>query len=391
MKRLLLLFALTALSTSIYAQSSTNDLNQKFGIPFFQDTLLWDDSVDNFKKRLGAKFEDTDISGGKIHTTFAKGKVLNANLEQLSVTEINGKVAQVDMVFFNKGDSVDGKKWTSKMQRQMKQQWDTLESSLNSFASKFEKGFWGEGRIKNRAQIWKYQNHTFTLEIKPKEFIILHVTNPSAKKSAKAGVANDFDGKVNVSKESNGDVWIKNIPMVDQGPKGYCVPATIERCLKYYAIPNVDMHKIAAVCKTQVGGGTYMDNVMTDFKKVCSAFKLKMQGVGSFSMNTISAMIDKGMPICWTMFSTNDYMKRMEANSQKRRDTNFDSYRDEIKKQDKLKKERENAHVCLIIGYNKQSKELAVSNSWGERFEITWVRFEDAKIVSRGLFVINPR
>ena len=383
------LFAISLLCVSAQ-QISFTDINKKFGINFLKDTSLWDDTGEEFKKRLGANFQDTEINGGKIYTSFAKGKVLTANIEQISFIERSGKVAQVDMVFFNKGDSADGKRWTPKLQREMKQQWDSIENTLNSFAGKSTNGFWGQGRIKNRAKIWKFQSFIFTLEFKPKEFITLHITNPQAK-IGKISAASDFDGKVNIQTESNGDVWIKNIPMIDQGPKGYCVPATIERCLKYYAITDVDMHKIAAVCKTQIGGGTLMSNVMTDFKKICGTFKLKMTNVGSLSMNSISSMIDKGIPICWTMFSTEPYTKRMMENTQKRTSTNFEDYCDSIKKQDKLKRMQDGAHVCLIIGYNKKSKELAVSNSWGERFEISWVRFEDAKIVSRNLFVINPR
>ncbi len=389
---LIILLAFASLAFDASAQQiSPNEINKKFGINFLKDANLWDDSAADFIKRLGAKFQDTNISGGKIHSTFTKGKVLSAEIEQLRFLEKNGKVAQVDMVFFNKGDSATGKKWTSKLQREMKKQWDAIEASLDSFAGKSEKGTWGDGRIKNKAQIWKFQNYVFSLEVKPKEFIILHITNLAAKKSSKAGVTDDFNGKVNVVKENNGDVWIKNIPMVNQGAKGYCVPATIERCLKYYAIPNVDMHKIAAVCKTSIGGGTTMDNVMQNFRKVCSTFKLKMQNVRSLSMNSISNMVDKGIPICWTMFSTDQYYQRMVSNTVKRKNTNFDAYCDEIKKQDKIKKISDGAHICLIIGYNKTSKELAVSNSWGDNYEITWVRFEDAKIVSRGLFVINPR
>lgn len=37
--------------------------------------------------------------------------------------------------------------------------------------------------------------------------------------------------------------------------KGYCATATVERCLKYYGIENVDMHKIAELCGTGAGGG----------------------------------------------------------------------------------------------------------------------------------------
>ncbi len=276
----------------------------------------------------------------------------------------------------------------------MKQQWDAIKDSLDKFAGKSQKGTWGEGRMKNKAQIWNFDDIVFSLEFKPKEFIILHISQKGQKPSAVSVAASnseEFDGVANVKKSSNGDVFIDNIPMVDQGPKGYCVPATLERCFKYYNIPNVDMHKIAAVCNTQMGGGTTINNVMNDFKKVCNTYKLRMTPVGSLSLYSIARFVDKGTPICWTMFSTDDYMKRMLENSAMRKSENFQDYCKKIDDQKKLKKKLEGAHICLIIGYNKKSNEIAVSNPWGERFQITWVRFDDAKVVSRNAFVINPR
>ena len=381
------------ISNPIFADINVNEVNKKFGINFLQDANLWDDSATDYIKRMGAKFSSTKVGSKTIHTTYAKGKVLGSEIEQMRVEETSSKVSQVDLVFFNKGDSVEGKKWTPQLQRKMKEQWDTLEESLNTLAGKSKNGYWGTGRVKNKAKIWKNQNFAFWLEFKPREFIILHITPPNAtgENTQKSVSVTNFDGKTNVKKDGNGDIYIQNIPMVDQGAKGYCVPATIERVLKYYNIADVDMHKIAAVCKTQVGGGTTIDSVMTDFRNVSNSFKLRMANVGSFSMNAIAAMIDKGIPIFWTLFSTDEYTKRMLDNSQLRSKEDFNDYMKILKKQDKLSRKLENAHICLIIGYNKKSKELAVSNSWGEKFTITWVRFADAKTVGRNCFVINPR
>ena len=384
----------SALGSSLCAEINPNDINKKFGINFMADANLWDDAAADMTKRLGARFESTKTEDSIVYATYAKGKVLSAAIEQMRIVEKNGKVAQVDMVFFNKGDSADGKKWSQKMQRQMNEQWKVIEGSLNSFAGDGANGTWGYGKVKNKAKIWHCENMAFYLEFKPREFIILHIIPPDAEASAgqKAVAAADFDGKANVETGANGDVYIKNIPMVDQGPKGYCVPATMERILKYYSIPDVDMHKIAAVCKTNVGGGTTISSVMKDFKNVCNTFKLRMAPVNGFTMNSISALVDKGIPVCWTLLSTKPYTERMVANTEKRqKEADFDSYISFIKDQKKLPKLRDGAHICLIIGYNKKSKELAVSNSWGDSFAISWVRFDDAKTVSHNLFVISPR
>ena len=52
--------------------------------------------------------------------------------------------------------------------------------------------------------------------------------------------------------------------------------------------------------------------------------------------------------------------------------------------------ERETGHVCMIIGYNKQTGEIAVSDSWGPEYAERWVTPEEASAVSQRVFqVIN--
>ena len=41
-------------------------------------------------------------------------------------------------------------------------------------------------------------------------------------------------------------------------------------------------------------------------------------------------------------------------------------------------------HICLIIGYNKKTGEIAISDSWGPRFAERWVPCTDMEKVSYG-------
>ena len=71
------------------------------------------------------------------------------------------------------------------------------------------------------------------------------------------------------------DVIINNIPMVDQGPKGYCAPATVERCMRFMGI-SADMYLLANIGKTSIGGGTSMKtlfgNIGRDIKRKGRSF-----------------------------------------------------------------------------------------------------------------------
>ena len=39
--------------------------------------------------------------------------------------------------------------------------------------------------------------------------------------------------------------------------------------------------------------------------------------------------------------------------------------------------------MCLIIGYNLKTKEICVSDSWGDYAAEQWISFEDALYVSQ--------
>jgi hypothetical protein len=53
----------------------------------------------------------------------------------------------------------------------------------------------------------------------------------------------------NVKELENGDVYIQNIPKVNQGQKGYCVVTTTQQLIEYYGI-QADQHQIAQVAGT---------------------------------------------------------------------------------------------------------------------------------------------
>jgi hypothetical protein len=44
----------------------------------------------------------------------------------------------------------------------------------------------------------------------------------------------------------------------------------------------------------------------------------------------------------------------------------------------------EGAHVCLITGYNRETREIAISDSWGPAFSERWLTEEEAQAVNQG-------
>ena len=79
-----------------------------------------------------------------------------------------------------------------------------------------------------------------------------------------------------VVREEGGAVYVGNLPMVDQGDKGYCAVATLERLIRYYG-GEASQHELAQLFNTADGGGTSirLDRFVAD--DVCRKFHLKQE------------------------------------------------------------------------------------------------------------------
>lgn len=70
-----------------------------------------------------------------------------------------------------------------------------------------------------------------------------------------------------VERKPNGDVYLKDFPMVDQGDKGYCAAATAERILRYYN-RDLDQHEVAQLANTSAEGGTSLDGMREALNRI---------------------------------------------------------------------------------------------------------------------------
>ena len=73
---------------------------------------------------------------------------------------------------------------------------------------------------------------------------------------------------------ANGDVWLGDVPMVDQGQKGYCVVASTERVMRYYG-SDVDANELAQVANSSASGGTSLGSMRDAMKKLTARLKIR--------------------------------------------------------------------------------------------------------------------
>ncbi len=90
-----------------------------------------------------------------------------------------------------------------------------------------------------------------------------------------------------VEHRPNGDVIITQLPMADQGLKGYCVPATWERVLRYTGVPG-DMYSLSRIAQTDFGGGTLassLNKTLYDYGR--KAETLNITKIDTFSVPSL--------------------------------------------------------------------------------------------------------
>jgi len=254
-----------------------------------------------------------------------------------------------------------------------------------------------KGALREKAWRWDWNDHALLLTMQEGKYAALRIM-PKVRADRSGRVEKIKEGDLKkrmkscVEKRDNGDVVIQNIPMINQGPKGYCSPATWERYLRYMDIP-ADMYLLALAANTGVGGGTYAHEMIEATRSLVSANGRELEDVQtSMAVDEIAEYIDDGLPIMWHLMSTPDFQNKAQANTQKRLGTTAKPAGNKKKKKRQQQAEftGEGGHICLIVGYNAETGELAISDSWGPKFAERWVHVSDARKVSRGsLYVIK--
>ena len=87
--------------------------------------------------------------------------------------------------------------------------------------------------------------------------------------------------KSRVRHSDNGDAWISDIPMVDQGEKGYCAAATAERVLRYFGRP-IDQHQVAQIADTARDKGTSLEGIIGALKTIGQPYQLDLRPLQEF-------------------------------------------------------------------------------------------------------------
>ena len=368
----------------------------------------------------------------------------NRNVEEVDFMLKGGKLGEISIAIWNKGDSENAEisekdfnaivqDWSAELNKRIAPRFDDRGKDKTS-AAKAERRMWvGKDMLAQLefSSTWEKQRDQVTGREHGKifkgEFIRLRLLpKPASLVGINTGEVSGTtvrrsDLTKSVKHETDGDVYIFNIPMVDQGDKGYCAVATAARLFNYYDIP-ADQHEMAQIAGNPAGGGgTNPDEMEAALKKISGKYKVRfttlmdldysshkyqsflvkynraakklgkrvldtqnyiyffggldpevlreVNGSGpTFEkfMRIVRENIDKGVPVMWGlqlgMFPENGQTTRQSRGG----------------------------HMRLIIGYNEAKKEIIFSDSWGAGHEKKRMAAPDACSATMGLYLLQP-
>ena len=299
------------------------------------------------------------------------------------------KISKVDLLYYSKADSEAisfdefdqkrmalGKFLTKKLKVRAKRVKHELNDSEKTKIYEWVKG-------NNRYRLEAVGSNSLDLEylrliIKPK-------------KSLKLRFKRGTELVRMLRKKVDGDVYINRFPMVDQGDKGYCVCASLARVLQHFG-RDIDQHEIAQLANASKFGTSpqdliraldelspkvYVDNhslgffalsryrgSLRDFVPRAKNYYKRYRLHFSRYENHLFFAIDAGRPVAWAMLLG-------------------------LIPEEGLPQQF-GGHMRVIIGYNKRTREIIYTDSWGYGHELKRMDLDDAMTVTFGMWEMRP-
>lgn len=373
-------------------------LNQLFGIPLFEGSSIWDENPEVVAKRLGWPRESKteSFSSFRIYPDDSYS-ILNARPYSAVLYGEDGRAKRVSIVFANKGDLETNNR--DRIEEAIENDAEEIERLLIQELGEAKRINMGRYDMKERVSRWDWEDHAILLSEQDGEYVSLRIMPVSvadnrgfSSRIPKSEMRDRLER--HVVREPNGDVRIKGIPMVDQGPKGYCVPATFERYLRFLSIP-ADMYILAMAGQTGIGGGTDPSKIVENVQSYVSYSGRDLEKERmKIDIKDIADFVDEGIPIMWTLLSGMDFneianQRTLDRSKQK----DWEEWKERCQAEDEEVKSKiwpdySAGHMCMIVGYNEETGELAISDSWGKAYELRWITVGQAERVSREEFYI---
>lgn len=410
------------------------------------DKPVWETSAKNLVSKFPEKklfqWIDSSKTGLRYAADTSPDKLIFAGLPvyEAIFSFKNEKISRIYLSIFNRGDA----------DRMEKNQYIELLKKLNDALDKLsgKKGgketltLIGDKRIYSR--IWSSKEYEFNLKWSDNgvpganflaEFINLSILPPAGNADS-LKIDKGLTKKVLAGRVRNNDAGDRylEIPMVDQGHKGYCVAAVAERVLKYYG-SKIDQHMLAQLTNMAEGGGAGLSDIEKAAADCASKIDVKYSKlyynddmVNFFNFNKMINMYNmEAVKAKIPLISIDKYSVTSEGRTLYDLSAISAAMNPELYKKIRLKDninfkkfqrdvtENINAgipvlwavklgvikeenlpqplgmHMRLIIGYNDKEKKIVYSDSWGAGHEYKKMSWENAWTITTFVGLFAPR
>ena len=380
------------------------------------------------------------------------------SLFSIPVTEASArfsdqKLTAFKLLLYSRGDS--GEMSRSDYEKLVAQSVETLNKFTRVKSQ--PRGQDASNAVRAEGFIWKTPGTVWTLEfsagrtmtprgvqVSP-EFVRLELApeKSNQRSTVSASKTGPIQPKQKVRKLPTGDTFIEGIPMVDQGPKGYCFPASAERVLRYYGM-RVDQHEIAQLAGNRGQGASLTGGVdglklagsrlqfrvkmvdtleFKDLENLVREYNLKVLKYGQkaqipplagtidleglyFSMRpdallaarqalkleknrflrAVQGSVDAGHPMIWGVLMG---LAPEQKQGQQLSGGPIPSPQEMNPPQTTMT--QRGGHARLIIGYNAKTQECLYSDSWGAGHELKRMSYETAWLMHQFCFLLIPQ
>ncbi len=407
---------------------------------------VWETSAKDLAAQFPGKklfqWVDSSQTGLRYYADAGPDKITFAGLPvcEAIFTFNKDKIVKIYLSLFNRGDAA----------RMEKPDYNELLKKLNGALDKLSGkkpgketiAVVGDKRIYCRR--WHCKDYEFELKWSDNglaglnflaEFITLNIL-PATPGSDSLKIDKGLSKKVlagRVKTNDAGDRYLE-IPMVDQGNKGYCVAAVAERVLKYYG-SRMDQHMLAELTNMPEGGGADLIDIEKAAADCASKVDVKYSKLyyndDMFNFVNFNRMITMynmeagkaGMPL----ITIDKYLKTSEGRTLYDLSGITSAMNSDIYKKVRLKdninfkkfqrdvsgninagipllwavklgiiKEKElpqppGMHMRLIIGCNDKDKTIIYSDTWGAGHEYKKMNWEDAWTMTTFVGLFTPR
>lgn len=316
-------------------------------------------------------------------------------VEEVVADFMDGRLNGISFSLYNRGDSGEiGKEEFSRRLKLCGQKMGEL-LGVRPVAKKanLTQGLLAEGWT------WVSQKGMAVLEHNPEaldgkpEFLRLKIA-PRDAKGVYAAAFQSRPSAVRVSElpknvvRDGDDVFIKGVPMVDQGPKGYCVVATTQRLFEYYGIP-ADQHQIAQVAGSDAKRGTSSLAMSEALGRIDYRFKTRFKILAMGHEGGL-VQVDQRKMTVGREFSQSQFEKAIRNSIDAGIPLLWSLELGLFPEEPPIAMQQGGGHMRLIIGYNEKTSRLIFTDSWGAGHELKRMSFEDAYKASTGLFTMTP-